>query len=180
MKYKKIKRGEEKEREEKTSPQSFSPFLVRARAPAELLCNFQSLRIQVLIKAPWGTAHNITLQFQALWKDAPRGLWLKFLKCRHCKKGTPGEFPPSIEICWIQSIFGALVGAITPSGSFFFYFFTKHVLLTCWQIAQWSVRRMHTAGHLGGHGFLPNILYLRLHVLYITPPSSPPREKRKQ
>lgn len=69
-KEKKMERGEDgrkrKRREERTSPQSFSPFLVRAQAPTESLCNFQSLRIQVLIKAPWGTAHNITLHFQAL------------------------------------------------------------------------------------------------------------------
>lgn len=69
-KAKKMERGKErmegKGREERTSPQSFSPFLVRAQAPTESLCNFQSLRIQVLIKAPWGTAHNITLHFQAL------------------------------------------------------------------------------------------------------------------
>lgn len=67
---KRERRGEDgrkrKRREERTSPQSFSPFLVRAQAPTESLCNFQSLRIQVLIKAPWGTAHNITLHFQAL------------------------------------------------------------------------------------------------------------------
>lgn len=62
----KEERMEGKGREERTSPQSFSPFLVRAQAPTESLCNFQSLRIQVLIKAPWGTAHNITLHFQAL------------------------------------------------------------------------------------------------------------------
>lgn len=44
---------------------------------------------------------------------------------------------------------------------------------------------MHTAGHLGGHGFLPNILYLRHHVLYIIlsntpPPSNTPQRKREE
>ncbi len=145
------KEKEEKRREERTSPQSFSPFLVRAQAPTESLCNFQSLRIQVLIKAPWGTAHNITLHFQALWKDAPRGLWLKFLKCRHCKKGTPGESPRNRNLLnskHFRSPGGSHYSlwkrffpffSLSLSSLFFFFFFTKHVLLTCWQIAQWSV-----------------------------------------
>lgn len=73
MKYKKIKRGEEKEREEKTSPQSFSPFLVRARAPAEPLCNFQSLRIQVLIKGPMGNCTQYNPTISGIMKGRPQG-----------------------------------------------------------------------------------------------------------